>query len=140
MFEHHFNFVVPSALAKQLYETKNKIKKRNDKLVEKKKRWSNLKDEVEKMSKDEKETEQPNKILKILKEILNFNKETQKQGLSLKILTPDQMLSRLTISLAQLNAGNNSEKLKNEIRQLLYSSYRPKKLTKNSYKSLINIV
>ena len=50
------------------------------------------------------------------------------------------MLSRLTISLAQLNAGNNSEKLKNEIRQLLYSSYRPKKLTKNSYKSLINIV
>ena len=130
MFEHHFNFVVPSALAKQLYETKNKIKKRNDKLVEKKKRWSNLKDEVEKMSKDEKETEQPNKILKILKEILNFNKETQKQGLSLKILTPDQMLSRLAISLAQLNAGNNSEKLKNEIRQLLYSSYRPKKTYK----------
>ena len=129
MFQHHFNFVVPSALAKQLYETKNKIKKRNDKLVEKK-RWSNLKDEVEKMSKDEKVIEQPNKILKILKEILNFNKETQKQGLSLKILTPDQMLSRLTISLAQLNAGNNSEKLKNEIRQLLYSSYRPKKTYK----------
>ena len=126
MFQHHFNFVVPSALAKQLYETKNKIKKRNDKLVEKK-RWSNLKDEVEKMSKDEKVIEQPNKILKILKEILNFNKETQKQGLSLKILTADQMLSRLTISLAQLNAGNNSVKLKNEIRQLLYSSYRPKK-------------
>ena len=126
MFQHHFNFVVPSALAKQLYETKNKIKKRNDKLVEKK-RWSNLKDEVEKMSKDEKVIEQPKKILKILKEILNFNKETQKQGLSLKILTPDQMLSRLTISLAQLNAGNNSVKLKNEIRQLLYSSYRPKK-------------
>ena len=112
MFQHHFNFVVPSALAKQLYETKNKIKKRNDKLVEKK-RWSNLKDEVEKMSKGEKVIEQPNKILKILKEILNFNKETQKQGLSLKFLTPDQMLSRLTISLAQLNAGNNSEKLKN---------------------------
>ena len=129
MFEHHFNFVVSSALVKQLYETKNKIKKRNDKLVEKK-RWSNLKDEVEKMSKDEKVIEQPNKILKILKEILNFNKETQKQGLSLKILTPDQMLSRLTISLAQLNAGNNSEKLKNEIRKLLYSSYRPKKTYK----------
>ena len=42
----------------------------------------------------------------------------------LKILTPNQMLNRLTISLAQLNAGNNSEKLKNEIRQLLYSLYR----------------
>ena len=40
------------------------------------------------------------------------------------------MLSRLPISLAQLNAGNNSEKLKNEIRQLLYSLYRSKKLIK----------
>ena len=38
------------------------------------------------------------------------------------------MLSRLSISLAQLNAGNNSEKLENEIRQLLYSLYRSKKL------------
>ena len=46
------------------------------------------------------------------------------------------MLSRLPISLAQLNAGNNSEKLKNEIRQLLYSLYRSKKLTKKIYKSL----
>ena len=46
------------------------------------------------------------------------------QGQGLKILTPNQMLSRLPISLAQLNAGNNSEKLKNEMRQLLYSLYR----------------
>ena len=50
------------------------------------------------------------------------------------------MLSRLRISLAQLNAGNNSEKLKNEIRQLLYSLYRSKKLTKNIYKSLVDII
>ena len=42
----------------------------------------------------------------------------------LKILTPNQMLSRLSVSLAQLKAGNNSEKLKNEIRQLLYSLHR----------------
>ena len=69
------------------------------------------------------------KILKIVKEILNFNKEIQKQQDSgLKTLTPDQMLSRLPISLAQLNTGDNSEKLKNEIRQLLYSLYRSKKL------------
>ena len=46
------------------------------------------------------------------------------QWKGLKILTPNQMLSGLPISLAQLNAGNNSEKRKNEIRQLLYSSYR----------------
>ena len=51
-------------------------------------------------------------------------------GHGLKILTPSQMLSRLPISLVQLKAGNNSEKLKNEIRQLLYSLYRSKKLTK----------
>ena len=62
------------------------------------------------------------------------------QGKGLKILTPDQMLSRLPITLAQLKAGNNSEKLKNEIRQLLYSLYRSKKLTKQLYKSLIDII
>ena len=61
-------------------------------------------------------------------------------GKGLKILTPNQMLSTLPISSAQLNAGNNSEKLKNEIRQLLYSLYRSKKLTKQLYKSLIDII
>ena len=50
------------------------------------------------------------------------------------------MLSRLQITLAQLKPGNNSEKLKNEIRQLLYSLYRSKKLTKKLYKSLIDII
>ena len=50
------------------------------------------------------------------------------------------MLSRLPISLAQLKPGNNSEKLRNEIRQLLYSLYKLKKLTKNIYKSLIDII
>ena len=49
------------------------------------------------------------------------------------------MLSRLPISLAQLKAGNNSENFKNEVRQLLYSLYRSKKLTKQLYKSLISI-
>ena len=62
------------------------------------------------------------------------------QGHGLKILTPNQMLSRLLISLAQLNAGNNSEKLKNGIRQQLYSLYRSEKLTKQIYKSLIDII
>ena len=50
------------------------------------------------------------------------------------------MLSRLPISLAKLKAGNNSEKLKNEIRQFLYSLYRSKKLTNQLYKSLIGII
>ena len=61
-------------------------------------------------------------------------------GKGLKVLTPDQMLCRLPITLAQLIAGNNSEKLKNEIRQLLYSLYRSKNLTKQLYKSLVDII
>ena len=65
---------------------------------------------------------------------------TNMQGHGLKMLTPDQMLRRLPITLAQLKAGNNSEKLKNEIRQLLYSLYRSKKLTKTIYNNLINII
>ena len=61
-------------------------------------------------------------------------------GQGLKMLTPDQMLSRLPITLAQLKAGNNSQKLINEIRQLLYSLYRSKKLTKTIYNHLINAI
>ena len=62
------------------------------------------------------------------------------QGQGLKILTPNQMLSRLPVSLAQLNGEKNSEKLKNEIRQLLFSLYKSKKLTKNICKSLVDII
>ena len=50
--------------------------------------------------------------MKTVKNVLDFNKQNQ-IGKGLKILTPDQMLSRLPITLAQLDAGNNSEKLKN---------------------------
>ena len=56
------------------------------------------------------------------------------QGQGLKILAPNQMLSRLPISLAQLKAGNNSEKFKNEMRQRLYSLYRSKNLQSKSIK------
>ena len=62
------------------------------------------------------------------------------QGQGLKILTPNQMLSRLPIYLTQLKAVDNSGKLTNEIRQLLYSLYRSKKLTKQLYKSLVDII
>ena len=84
-------------------------------------------------------TEESEKIIDIVERILELNSKNQ-LGLGLKILTPDQMLNRLPITLAQLKAGNNSEKLKNEIRQLLYSLYRSKKLTKQLYKSLIDII
>ena len=55
-----------------------------------------------------------------------------KQGTGLKILTPKQMLQRLPIALAQLKAGNNSESLLNEIRQIIYSLYQSKEITQKS--------
>ena len=123
---------------KKICETKDK-KKNNKSVNVIRSGLSDLKKEVENMGEEEKEIEQPDKILKIVEEILEFNKQNQ-SGKGLKILTPNQMLSRLPITLAQLKAGNNSEKLKNEIRQLLYSLYRSKKLTKNIYKSLVDII
>ena len=78
----------------------------------------------------------PDKIVEIVREMLKFSKQNQ-EGKGIKILTPNQMLSRLPISLAQLQAGNNPNKLKNEIRQLLYSLYRSKNMTKQVYNNLI---
>ena len=52
------------------------------------------------------------------------------EGTGLKILTPNQMLKRLSIALAQVKAGNNSESLLNEIRQIVYSCIDQKKLLK----------
>ena len=88
------------------------------------------------MPEEERKIEKLDKIVKLVEEILSFNKQKQ-QGEGVKILTPSQMLSRLPISLAQLQAGNNSEKLKNETRQLLYSLYRSKNITKQVYNNLI---
>ena len=68
------------------------------------------------------------------------SEESATEGKGLKILTLNQILRRLPFSLAQLKGGNSSEKLKNEIRQLLYSLYRSKKLTKQLYKSLVDII
>ena len=84
------------------------------------------------------------------KELLKYGKELRivierifsissgsQSGEGLKILTPQQMFTRLPILLAQIKAGNNSRELKNERRQLLYSLYRLKKISKTVYKNLI---
>ena len=70
---------------------------------------------------------------------MKFNEQKQ-SGKGFTILTPTQMLRRIPIALAQLKAVNNSEKLKNEIRQLLYSLYRSKNMTKQVYNNLINYI
>ena len=89
------------------------------------------------MSKNENEKE--NEILDIVSQIIDFNEQDQ-EGERLKILTPQQMLSRLPIPLAQLKVGNKPEKLKNEVRQLLHSLYRSKMLSKKIYTDLMNTV
>ena len=59
------------------------------------------------------------------------------KGTGLKTLTPKQMLQRLPIALAQVKAGNNSENLLNEIRQIIYSLYQSKQITKKVYNNII---
>ena len=84
-------------------------------------------------------TKENENIINVIETILELNNKNQ-LGEGLKILTLDQMLSRLPITLAQLKAGNNSEKLINNIRQLLYSLYCSQKLTKKIYNQLISTI
>ena len=66
--------------------------------------------------------------------ILNLNHSR------LKVLAPKQMLQRLPIALAQVKAGNNSESLLSEIRQIVYSLYQSKQITKKVYNSIIKSI
>ena len=83
--------------------------------------------------------------MKSLKDIVDLynlksGSDTSKKGKRLKILNNKQMLNRLPILLAQIQAGNNSIKLKNKTRQILYSLYRSKPLTKTVYNKLIKSI
>ena len=140
LFKEYFtNYQSPSDIYNKLSDAK-KTEEHNIWINLTKSTLINLKKDIGNASKDDvNKTDEMNKIAKIVELILDFNERNQ-EGQGLKILTPSQMLSRLPISLVQLKAGNNSEKLKNEIRQLLYSLYRSKKLTTNIYKSLIDII
>ena len=95
-FKKYFHFLAPTVSAKKIYEKKDK--KENSELVNViKSGIIDLKDEIKKMSKEQIENEKPDKVLEIVEEILDFNEQKQ-QGLGLKILTPNQMLSRLQIT------------------------------------------
>ena len=66
-----------------------------------------------------------------------YAKQNETMGKGLNILTPKQMIQRLPIALAQVKAGNNSKNLLNEIRQITYSLYQSKKITKKVYNNLM---
>ena len=69
--------------------------------------------------------------------VANYDaKQNETKGTGLKILAPKQMLQRLPIALAQVKAGNNSESLLNEIRQIVYSLYQSKQITKEVYNNI----
>ena len=138
MFKAYFTpYQSPYNLYKKLSETKGAV---NEVRVDSIKNvLSKLQRIIDYTPKDDAaKMEENEKIIDIVERILEFNNKIQ-SGQGLKLLTASQMFCRLLISLAQLNAGN-SEKLKNEIRQLLCSLYRSKKLTKHIYKSLVDII
>ena len=86
-----------------------------------------------------------NNVIKFIEDYRSMILEAKKlvreqEGTGLKILTPNQMLKRLPIALAQVKAGNNSESLLNEIRQIVYSLYRSKVITKKVYNNIINSI
>ena len=71
----------------------------------------------------------------------NYNtKQNETEEIGLRILTPKQILQRLPIALAQVKAGNNSESLLNEIRQIVYSLYQSKQITKKVYNKIIKSI
>ena len=141
LFNYYFKYSGPRNMYKQLNEedTENsqvEVDFIEDDMTQKKfyQKKALSKKDIENASKDDVgKIEKMNKIADIFEFILYFNNEDQEGG-GLKILTLSQMLSRVPISLAQLKAGNNFEKLKNEIRQLLYSCTDQKKLEKISAK------
>ena len=138
LIKKHFNFQSPSVMLKSLNDI-NDIEKKNELVSVIVSGLKDLKKEIKEMTKEEKKIEKPNNIVNLAENILRFNKQNQ-EGKGLKILTSNQMLSRLPITLVQLKVGNNSEKLKNEIRQLLYSLYCSKKMTKQVYNNLIKYI
>ena len=159
LFQKYFILKTSNQLSKALYHVD--YKKENNVLVNTIRVHWVIK--LEQWRETEKKSEEPDKIVDIVENIIEFNKQIQdeqpgttdmsdlkieesseqrinQKGGGLKIPTPNQMLSRIPISLAQLKAENNSQKLKNEIRQLLCYLYCSKKLTKTIYNNLINAI
>ena len=115
LFKKYFKAQMPSDML--VFLNKNKDTEMNNQLVNLiNSGLKKLKEKIKKMSKVEIDIEKPDKIINIIEKILKFNEQNQQEGQGIKILTPNQMLNRLPIVLAQLQVGNNSNKLKDEIR------------------------
>ena len=100
LFKKHFNFQMPSDMLMYLNKTKDKTK--NNELVNViNSGLKDLKEEIKKMSEAEIENEDPESIVEIVEKIFKFSKQNQQKGQGLKILTPNQMLNRFPIALAQ---------------------------------------
>ena len=89
----------------------------------------------------------PEKVIDIVEEIVNFNKQEKGKGLplkcdreKLKILTPKQMFQRLPIALAQVQAGNTSENVLNKIRQKIHSLYQSNEITVKVCNNIMNSI
>ena len=115
------NYQSPSDMYRKLHATEGKINE--DQVYVIKKVLNKMKKVIEKVPQDRKFMIEENKNIINIVERIFYLHQLDQSGQGLKILTPNQMLSRLPISLAQLKAGNNSEKIKNEIKKLLYSFY-----------------
>ena len=72
--------------------------------------------------------------------ILEAKRLAKQEGTGLKILTYEEMLKRLLLLLSEISAGSNSESLLNEIRQIVYSLYRSKEITKKVYNNIIKSI
>ena len=97
------------------------------------------------VSPNQKKKKKMRRYVKSLKDIVDLynlksGSDTSKRGEGLKILTNKRMFNRLPILLGQIEAGNNSNNLKNETRQMLYLLYRSKALTKTVYNKLIKSI
>ena len=99
-----------------------------------------LENDINNMSEDEVENRRLNYLKDLVRKIVDASQKLEETAHKLKGLglTPQQIITRLPIVLAQLKAGNNSQKLKSEIRQLLYHLYISKNLSKTIYNSLMN--
>ena len=123
LFHEYFtNYKNPSTVYKKLCDTKGK--KNEDQVYSIKEILDEIKNKIKNFPEKIFMIKRNKKIINIVECILYFYQLEKEIGGGLKILTPYQMLTRLPITLAQLKAGNNSEKLKNKIRHILYSLYR----------------